>query len=123
MEQTIDGEDARTKKQHDDGRQQKQERGSLEEEIRLAPQSVELFGVGGGVGDEHREYQGNRHDPRSDSKEQEQSAKALRGAGQVGVEGRHWDIQAAEEFGGAFDVQQLALSRLEKPPADVQTNH
>jgi hypothetical protein len=118
--QIINRDLSRPERQDDQhGKQEKKRRGGSKL-VRIAEDRLQRIALRGCIGHTQSEHQRHRGSPREKPDHQQEAAEALGATGQRRIQFGQRDIQTAEVFGRAIEVQQLALAGQEKIPAPIE---
>jgi hypothetical protein len=120
FDQGVKGKSPRAEGQHQQGGQEKWKWRGCDKLVGIAENAHERLVIGRHIGGDHDESDGNRHGARSEADDQQQTSETFGGAGEVGVDQGHRDIETAEKLRRALDVEELPFSREEELPEKIE---
>jgi hypothetical protein len=117
----IDREESGAEGEDDQRDEEIEERGGAGEGILVFEEIDDGVVVGGEVGDDEVDRQGDADQAGGQAQEKEQAAGSFERGDEVGVRGRHRDVQVGEEVDETADVLQLPFPGLKEPPAEYES--
>src|SRR5438105_3805554 len=118
--QVIEGEESRTKDHHQQRRQEESKWVRCIEFPRLGKEGLQSFAIGSDVCDRHIHDQGDRNQSRRESQQKEDSAEALQGGDEPGIENREGNSQVDKEANGFRYILQFSPTRLPELPSPIK---